>query len=300
MKRLLYFLFISWVFFSACTSEKDKLAQEITNLESKLENDQSDTELSNQLLTKYQTHIEQFPEDEAMNPRYYYRMAGILYRMNKFQECERNLIQSLKEYPNQDNRFNVAMLLGNIYEENYGNPFVAQTIYQNMQAVFPNEALDGKVPKNIASTDQRLATLQQKIFNDSTGVINYQHANNFIKSSEMYALINPDQPGVPDMLFKAAETARTTRNHQKALEVYKWIFDRYQAHPKAPQALFLQAFTLDNELKQIESARVLYEQFIADYPSDEFVDDAQFLLNNLGKSDEEILKSFEQQQGQEN
>ena len=36
----------------------------------------------------------------------------------------------------------------------------------------------------------------------------------------------------------------------------------------------------------------LYEQFVADYPDDDFVDDAHILLENLGKDDEEIIRSF--------
>jgi TolA-binding protein len=39
---------------------------------------------------------------------------------------------------------------------------------------------------------------------------------------------------------------------------------------------------------------VAYEAFLKKYPNDDFADDAQFLLKNLGKSPEEIIKGFEQ------
>ena len=49
-------------------------------------------------------------------------------------------------------------------------------------------------------------------------------------------------------------------------------------------------------MKQYEKARGLYEEFVKNHPTDEFADDTQFLLANLGKSDEEIIKQFEEQQ----
>ena len=55
----------------------------------------------------------------------------------------------------------------------------------------------------------------------------------------------------------------------------------------------LSAFTLDNDLKRFEEARTLYEEFLERYPQNEFSDDARFLLENLGKDEEEIIRSFE-------
>ena len=44
----------------------------------------------------------------------------------------------------------------------------------------------------------------------------------------------------------------------------------------------MRAFTLDSDLKG-SMIDPLYEQFVADYPDDDFVDDAHILLENLGK-----------------
>ena len=63
--------------------------------------------------------------------------------------------------------------------------------------------------------------------------------------------------------------------------------------------MFLKAFTYDNDLKKVEEARVLYNEFLKKYPNDEFADDTKFLLENLGKDDEEIINSFGKQQQQQ-
>ena len=60
--------------------------------------------------------------------------------------------------------------------------------------------------------------------------------------------------------------------------------------------MFLKAFTFDNDLKDYENARKYYEEFLAKYPNNEFAESAKFLLDNLGKSDEELRQIIEQKQ----
>lgn len=94
-------------------------------------------------------------------------------------------------------------------------------------------------------------------------------------------------------LAKAGETARLSRQFDKAMEIFDRIQKNYPDSREATTAMFLKAFTLDNDLKKFDEAKTAYEAFLAKYPTDEFADDAQFLLKNLGKSPEEIVKGFE-------
>lgn len=95
-------------------------------------------------------------------------------------------------------------------------------------------------------------------------------------------------------LAKASETARVLRQFDKALELCDKIVKAYPNSKEEANALFMKAFTLDNDLKRLDEAKLAYEAFLKKYPNDDFADDAQFLLNNLGKSPEEIIKGFEQ------
>ncbi len=301
MERFTIFMLLFLPMLS-CSSEQQKLSNEMERLEAAIEQNNS-PEIANQLQAVYNEYLDKFPDDEALNARLLYRLGGLNYRMNKFEQAEKHLRQALKQYPDSDNSYNTALLLGSIYDENYQNTNLSNLIYQNIAETFSEQDLSqvsNKITPNAPTPDQLLQSLQQQIFDDSTGIIDYQAANDFINGSELYALLNPNKNGIPEMLFKAAETARTIRAHEKALSIYEWISDQYSQHPKAPQALFLRAFTLDNELQQKDRAKSLYEKFIAEYPNDEFADDAAFLLENLGKSNEEIIQSFEQQNQQVN
>jgi TolA-binding protein len=108
-----------------------------------------------------------------------------------------------------------------------------------------------------------------------------------------YADAFPQDSTSAKYLAKAGETARLLQQYDKALEIFAKIEKNHPKSREAGAALFMKAFTLDNDLKRFDEAKTAYEAFLNQYPNDEFADDAQFLLNNLGKSPEEIIKGFE-------
>lgn len=282
----------------ACQTEQDKLKADIEKLEANL--DATPTiENAEALVAQYQTYMEAFPEDTEAHARYLYRAAGTMYRMNRFTSSIEYLKKSLKDYYDNPNTVNSALLLGNIYEEKLRNTNSANTVYQAALMAFPNMEKAAEVKEKIPATqsiDQRLELLGRQMFNDSTARIDYRIANDFVNSCELKAMLLPNDPKSPEWLHKAGEAARSIRSYAKALEIYEWISDKFPSYEKAPQALFLRAFTLDNDLKRFDEAKALYEEFLQKYPNDDFADDTQFLLNNLGKNDEEIINSFEQTQ----
>lgn len=109
-----------------------------------------------------------------------------------------------------------------------------------------------------------------------------------------YAATFPADSNAVKYLSKAGETARLLRQYDKAFEIFERIAKDYPNSKEAAAAMFMKAFTLDNDLKKFDEAKLAYDAFLKKFPNDEFADDAQFLLNNLGKSPEEIIKGFEQ------
>ncbi|MFK7936107.1 MAG: tol-pal system YbgF family protein, partial [Saprospiraceae bacterium] len=143
-----------------------------------------------------------------------------------------------------------------------------------------------------AITEAQLATLAEQMYNDSLGRIDFKVANEYMNAAAILAATAKDNEKAAEFLAKAGETARSIRNFPQALSYYQTISDKYPNSAKAAQALFLRAFTLDNDLKRPAEARPLYEAFLQKYPNDDFADDTKFLLENLGKSDDEIIESF--------
>lgn len=140
---------------------------------------------------------------------------------------------------------------------------------------------------------QMIEEVKGKIYDESTNQLSAEFSADYVEKCQMFAQLMPEDEQSPQLLFQAGETARSSRNFSKALQIYDVIYQQYNSFEKAPQALFLKAFTLDNDLKRFDQAKTIYQDFLAKYPNDEFADDTQFLLDNLGKPDDEIIKNFE-------
>ncbi|WP_020537596.1 tetratricopeptide repeat protein [Lewinella cohaerens] len=154
---------------------------------------------------------------------------------------------------------------------------------------FKDQPIATKATQNI------LDTLLHSITDPTTQRLVPNVAKQYIALTELYAKAKPDAPESPEQLYKAGEIARSIGAYQQALGIYATIEGYFPQYEKAPKALFMQGFTYAEDLGDEEKARELYEAFIAKYPNDDFVDDAQILLETLGKTDEEIFQQLENQ-----
>lgn len=280
----------------ACQSEQQHAQSEISKQEASVENG-GDPEAVNQLLQQYLAYTTSYPEDANANPRYLYRAAALQYRLNNFEGARANLERAIREYYDNENTPNAVLLLESIYSEKLKDRMASSILLQSAAENFPELAKQQSTVASVqnsglAPAPQRLDAVARAMYPDTTGRIDLRRANDFITGASVYALISPDGDQAPDLLYKAAETARTVQAFSKAIELYDWLLERYPDFEKVSQAMFLKAFTLDNDLRRLDEARRIYEDFLATYPQDDFADDAKFLLDNLGKTDEEIIQSF--------
>lgn len=151
----------------------------------------------------------------------------------------------------------------------------------------------------IENIDTFINVLRKDMFvNTNKFGLNENNARAYVDACEAYAMGYPEKASSAQYLFNGAEVAKTLRSFNKSFALFDWILDKYPNHPKAPTSLFLKGFIMENEVKNIEGARELYNEFTSKYPNHELADDVQFLIDNLGKSDEEILKMIEEKRDQ--
>ncbi len=124
----------------------------------------------------------------------------------------------------------------------------------------------------------KLENLAASIYNESTKKIDSEKAMAYVAACESFATKNPKDERSPEYLLKAAETARNVNQHDRALAIYDTVIEQFSSFKKAPQALFLKAFTLDDNMGKKDEAKALYEDFIAKYPNDDFAESAKFML----------------------
>ncbi len=117
----------------------------------------------------------------------------------------------------------------------------------------------------------------------------------------VYAERFPQDSLTPQFLFNAADASRGIGDYERAVDLWGQITQEYEGYKRAPEALFFQAFTFDENLRDTAQARQKYEAFLEKYPKHPIANDARMLLKAVksGKSPEELVKEFEQQREQE-
>jgi len=294
MKLKLPFALLLFAFF-ACKTDAPQADNSIAGMEKALETNPSDS-LTQALINAYTGHVKDNPTDAEVNSKYLYRAAGLFFRKSQYPKAAQLLLQAIRDYPSSSNTPANMHLLGDLYTDNLRMGQLGHDIYQGLATNYPNyEGLDKVKAKMKAPTPplaQRIDTLVTNMYNNETHFLDRRIAAQYVMACEVYAITHPKDNKAPELLFKAAETACTIRNYPKALEIYDWILNSFGSYEKSGQALFLKAFTLDNYMKQYDQARPIYEDFLAKYPDNVFAKDTKFLLENLGKSDNDIINSF--------
>ncbi len=207
------------------------------------------------------------------------------------------LVPLVKDFPQGKNFASHLFGLGN-FMHNIKKHDASNILFKSFMTSFPNHEsvamAKSKLTQEIDNIDVYVDTLAARIFqNPNKFGINEKNARSFVDASEAYAMGNPTNPKAAANLFKAAEIAKSLKSYAKSMNLYDWIIDKYPNYEKAPTALFLKGFLIENEMGQIEESRGIYNQFLEKYPDHDLADDVQFLIENLGKSDEEILKMIE-------
>jgi TolA-binding protein len=135
---------------------------------------------------------------------------------------------------------------------------------------------------------------EKKLVNDSTKMMNRPLAEEQLKAYNDFIDKFPDDPQSEKFLYNAARLADGLGQSPVALEMYHRFYEKYPKNPDAPVALFMQGYIYEDKLKNLEKAKELYTIFLSTYPDNELAASAKFSLDNLGKSNDELIKMFEE------
>ena len=147
-------------------------------------------------------------------------------------------------------------------------------------------------PKDKLKSD--IKTIEDSLFADETKMIDRKLAKELIDKYVEFADAYPKDPDTPHTLFKAGDLAMNMNMPRKAIELFDRVMNNHPEYEKTPQCLFLKGYIYENDLKDLETAKQIYEDFLVKYPDDEFADDAEISIKNLGKSPEELIREFEE------
>lgn len=81
---------------------------------------------------------------------------------------------------------------------------------------------------------------------------------------------------------------------REAIGLFDRILQEYPEASRAPEALFMKAYILNNNLKAYDEARGFYEAFLKAYPDHGLAGSARDELETMGIPFEEIVESWQQ------
>ncbi len=147
--------------------------------------------------------------------------------------------------------------------------FVAcqQTAVQQLSTI---EQLESQITAQSSATD--IEKLEQKYY--------------------LYVTCYPKDSLAPEMLFRAGTLHLKTNKGHEAIADFDRLVQEYPDFAKNGEACFYKAFTYENILMQLDSAKIAYENFIKTYPEDHLVTDAQLCIQYLGMNAEDIVATF--------
>lgn len=196
-----------------------------------------------------------------------------------------------------DNQKDMLLYLAESMNEGKTKP-EAQLIIQGLLDRYADDkevqAAKSMLESPILDKDAYIAKIAESVFeNPDRFGINFANAQKYVDICEAYALVYPNDKRTPEYLYKASEIAVAIRTYSKSLNLYDWLIDFYPDYAKTPNALFAKGYLLDEELNKRELAKAAFSKFLETYPNHELADDAKFLLENIGKSGDEIIQIIE-------
>lgn len=104
----------------------------------------------------------------------------------------------------------------------------------------------------------------------------------------------------PEALFNAlGEGINAKQDPQESIKMVNQLVTDYPKYENTPVALFMLAsFVYDEQLHDLDKARETYQRIIDEYPDTPFAADASIAITQLGMTPEELVRMFEEQQGE--
>lgn len=125
-------------------------------------------------------------------------------------------------------------------------------------------------------------------------VVNNDIAEQAIKAFYNFSYNCKADTLAPVFLIKAGQVSQTLRKFTQAQAFFTKCIDDFPKFKSRGAAMFLLAQLYDDPtiLNNESEARTIYHQIIREYPNSSYANDAKACIQNLGKSDEELVKEF--------
>ncbi len=151
-----------------------------------------------------------------------------------------------------------------------------------------------EAPTQLSLEDQIIKT--NKVLLDNNKKMIPANAKQFVQLTHEFLKTGKDDKKAIRYGTQGAQVATNIQDYKEAISIYDDLATRFADQPKiVANALFAKAFLLENNIKDIDSAKKIYQKILKDYPNQEISKTIPAALNNLGKSEAELLEMLKKQ-----
>lgn len=165
--------------------------------------------------------------------------------------------------------------------------------------LFENKPEKTEVTNNSKYTLPQLLTeikvLEGRLFSGDGSQITKEDAEALAGFYKDFALNYSTNPEAAEYTFKACDVFMSLRNGEEVLAMADLYIKNFPQEDKISITYFIKALAYDDLLGNIEMARKAYQEFIEKFPESEYAEDAMTLMKQLGMTDEEKIKMFQEQ-----
>ncbi|MBP7496249.1 MAG: tetratricopeptide repeat protein [Bacteroidales bacterium] len=143
---------------------------------------------------------------------------------------------------------------------------------------------------------QKIQKLENEINNSANTSFDLKKAEEYIKASTKYVETYPKDTNCAPLLFKSANYSLNFKDSEKASDfviIIDKLLNDYPDFKKIPEALFLKAFYLENNMQNKEMAVETYKEFISKYPNHQLAKDAKKSIELISIPIDDLIKIFE-------
>lgn len=139
-----------------------------------------------------------------------------------------------------------------------------------------------------------IKTIEKELFDSVSVNPDVAKAQKLVDAYLKYSKDYPADTNCAGYLMKAAEISNNINKSQESIKIIDDLLTKYKDNQIAPIAMLYKATIFEEKLSDTASARIAYQQVIDNYPNTKLAEDAKACIDNLGKSLEEIIRSFEE------
>lgn len=119
----------------------------------------------------------------------------------------------------------------------------------------------------------RISSLRDGLF-DADMNTDTARAYPYVRAVEAFAYAYPEHDSVPEQLMQASGIANGTNWGNKSIQLWGQVWRKHPDHPRAPEAMFYQAFVMDTKYEDYPLATQYYDLVIKTYPEHPLADQA--------------------------